>query len=44
MIGYKMGFSLVGVYTTSKTSPMRSMDEKNDIIANMATLFDRGVL
>jgi hypothetical protein len=36
LIGYEMGFSPGKVYTTPKTS---SMDEKNDMDANMATIF-----
>jgi hypothetical protein len=44
MIGYKMSFSSVGVYTTAKTSLVENfnMDGKIDMIANMATLFGRG--
>jgi hypothetical protein len=36
LIGYEMGFSPAKVYTTPKTL---CMDEKNDMDANMATIF-----
>ena len=41
MIGYKMGSSPAGVYTIAKASLMKtpSMDEKYDMVVNMATLF-----
>jgi hypothetical protein len=41
-----MGSSLVGFYTTSNTFPMENFNHgwKNDMVANMATIFARGAL
>ena len=47
MIGYEMGYSLAGVYTMAKASPVKNFInswEKNDMVVNMATLCVRGVL
>ena len=46
MVGYKMGSSLARVYITVKTSQVENFKHgrKNDMVANMATLFVRGVL
>ena len=46
MIGNDMGLSVAGVYTTTKTFTMENFKHgwKNDMAANMATPFARGVL
>jgi hypothetical protein len=46
MIGYEMGSSLAKVYTMSKASLVKNFKDewKNDMDANMATRFARGVL
>ena len=40
-----MGSSLVGVYITTKTSPIETLKhgEKNDMVTNMATLLARNI-
>ena len=45
-IGYKMGSSLARIYTTTKTSSVDNFKHrcKNYMVANMETLFTRGVL
>jgi hypothetical protein len=46
MIDYKDGFFIGQVYTTTNTSPVENFKNgwKYDMVANMATLFVRGVL
>ena len=46
MIGYEMSSSLSRVYVIAKTSLVENSKHgwKNDMVANMATLFVRGVL
>ena len=46
MIGYEMDFSPTKVYTMAKTSLVKNFKDgwKNDMDANMATRFARGVL
>ena len=45
MIVYEMGSSLVKVYTMAKTFLVEnvSMNDKIDMVTNLATLFARGV-
>ena len=45
MIGYKMGLSLVMVYTTTKTSPLEKIEHerKYDMVVNMATFFAKRI-
>jgi hypothetical protein len=46
MIGCQMGFSLVKVYIVEKIISMENFkyEWENDMDANMATLFARGIL
>ena len=45
MIGYKMGLSLVMVYTTTKTSSLEKIEHerKYDMVVNMATFFAKRI-
>ena len=47
MIGYKMGYSPAGACTTTQTPPVEHFKHEwkiNDLVANMTTLFVRGVV